>query len=409
MDVLQRPKVCRHDMKKKLLEEITPDLAFLQAILNAIPSGIFVLDRRQNILLINKAGAELAGRTPGDCFDRKCYEIFDTFICRTDFCPCFQSSQNGSSSHGTSVMRSGGREIPIEYASQPLKNAQGKIIGCVEYFTEISDRIKKERTIKLQHERVMRLLKEKVGKNIELDRANAELLQLSYDIEALAQERTVAEMALKIADRIRNPATAIGGLARALRRDLPDELKDNPKLRAIDREVERLESRVRSFEVIAAEQKKLFVREDLRAIVAEVINTSSASLTKKDIELHVRKPAVPVLATVNRATLKVALLHVLKNAVEASSFGAHIEIGIRYHDGHPVIRVIDRGTGIPENIKGRLFAGKISTKVTGLGVGLLMVRQVINEHQGRVNIKSSPGVGTAVTFTFPVRWEGGAL
>lgn len=389
----------------KGLEEITPDDAFLAEIINAIPSGIFVSDLDHNIMLINRAGAELAGRTPGDCFDRKCYEVFNTIVCKTDFCACKQATTEDTARYGVSVMHINGNEIPIEYASRPLKNMAGNIIGCVEHFIDISDRLKKERTITEQHEQVLRLLKEKSAQNIELDRTNAELFQLSQDLEALAQERTIAEMALQIADQIRNPATAIGGLAKSLIKELPEGICRNKKLQAIMHEAKKLDERVSNFEKLAKEQGKLFIQEDVRQIVSEAINTWTSALTKKDIQLNITKPAKPVSIIANRRTLKVAILHLLKNAVEASPVGAEILIGISDKGGRPEISITDHGSGIPDEIRNKLFEGVVTTKPKGKGMGLMLVKQIIREHQGDIEIESELSKGTKVLLCFPLHWE----
>lgn len=389
----------------KTLDEITPDIGFLQAILNAIPSGIFVTDREHNILLINDGGAALVGRSPGDCFDRKCYDVFDTFICKTDFCNCRLAVQNNIAQHGVTIMRVDGKEIPIEYVGRPLKNYEGEIVGCVEHFTDITDRLAKEKTITEQHDQVLNLLKEKTSRNLELDRANSELLQLTQDLEALAQERTIAEMALQIADQIRNPTTAIGGLTRSLMKKMPEDIQQARKLQAIVHEVQLLEDRVNNFEKLAQEQKKLFVREDLREIVAEVLNTWSSELIKKDVQLITKKPAKIVNIIANRRTLKVALLHILRNAVEASPESSEIKIEIFTKNGNPAISITDQGKGIPKKIKPKLFERTVTTKTKGLGMGLMLVKQIMREHQGKIEIESTSRKGTTVTLRFPLLWE----
>jgi len=387
------------------LDEINPDDVFLTEIINAIPSGVFVSDLDHNILMINKAGAELAARTPGDCFDRKCYDVFNTIVCKTDYCAVKMAISTDATHHGICVMHINGKEIPIEYASSPLKNRQGKTIGCVEHFIDITDRLAKQRTITDQHEQVLRLLKEKSAKNVELDRANTELFQLTQDLEALAQERTIAEMALQIADRIRNPATAIGGLTRKLLQELPDSTKQNKKFQAIMREVEKLEERVNSFEQLATEQGKLFTHEDVRQIMSEVVNTWSSALHKKEIQLTIKKPAKPIPVIANRRTLKVAFLHILRNAVESSPSGAEISIEITTKEGRPTISITDHGKGIPAEVKDKLFENVVTTKPKGTGMGLMLVKQIIMEHQGDIEIESTEGKGTKVILCFPLRLE----
>jgi len=95
-----------------------------------------------------------------------------------------------------------------------------------EKLHQVEDQIRKElfgdtqesyvENLKVKHDEVVKLLREKSARTKELDRVNAELLFMSKSLEDMAEERTMVEMSLRIADRIRNPATVIGGLANLL-------------------------------------------------------------------------------------------------------------------------------------------------------------------------------------------------
>ncbi len=137
------------------LNEIYKDEGFLSEIINAITSGIFVTDLEHNILMINATGAEMVGRSPGDCFDRKCYEIFNTPMCRTDSCTCKLSVQNKSVNHGQTILRHDDKEIAVEYTSRPLKNYKNKIVGCVENFIDITNRLEQEKIILDQQKKLI--------------------------------------------------------------------------------------------------------------------------------------------------------------------------------------------------------------------------------------------------------------
>ena len=138
------------------LSEIKLDEGFLSEIINAITSGIFVTDLENNILMINPAGARMVGKSPGDCFDRKCYDIFDTPMCKSEQCTCKLSTSNNTVNHGETMLRVDGREIPIEFTSRPLRNHKGDIIGCVENFIDISERLEKDRIIMEQKEGLLK-------------------------------------------------------------------------------------------------------------------------------------------------------------------------------------------------------------------------------------------------------------
>jgi len=158
------------------LHEYRGDEGFLFEIINAVPSGIFVTDMEHSIMIINKAAAEMVGRTPGDCFDRKCYDIFDTPMCQTDNCTCRVATSSGSVNKGQTILRHGGREIPIEYASRPLRNHEGQIIGCVEHFVDISERLEQEKLILSQQEELIRKREE------DIRQLQEEILELSTPV-----------------------------------------------------------------------------------------------------------------------------------------------------------------------------------------------------------------------------------
>lgn len=149
---------------------------FLSEIINAITSGIFVTDLEHNILMINRAGAKMVGKTPGDCFDRKCYEIFDTPICRTDSCTCKLAMKNNIGSHGETIMHKNGHEIPIEYYSRPIRNHKGEIVGCVENFIDVSERVEKDRLILTQKEELL------IKREEDIRHLQDEILELSTPV-----------------------------------------------------------------------------------------------------------------------------------------------------------------------------------------------------------------------------------
>ncbi len=259
--------------------------------------------------------------------------------------------------------------------------------------------------LRAKHEEVLRLLKTLTIKNKELDKVNAELLELSKDMESLVHERTVVEFALKIADKIRNPATVIGGLSRLLLKKMP---KDSPfltKVQAIFQEAKKLEQIVKDFEGLVKEQEVFFVELDLNDLVKEVLEAWMPGFEKKNIRLRVKYYDGPLKIHGNPKTLKVALLHVLKNALDASIEGSPIEINIARINGRPTVEIKDYGIGIDEKIKRRLFKELVTTKPSGTGVGLIMVHHIMLEHQGKIDIESQKGLGTTVRLIFPMRWK----
>lgn len=260
--------------------------------------------------------------------------------------------------------------------------------------------------LRLKHEEVLRLLEQTSLQNHQLDRMNAELLQLSQDMEAMAREHSTIQMALRIADRIRNPVMVIGGLiSTILKKDHALTENTRQKLEIIQKTIKELSDFVKNFEELAAKEIRLFAKEDLKNIITEVVNTWQPGLAKKDIKLTIDMPQEPLEIMANKRVLKTAFIHILRNALEASPAHSTIQIKLLRQEGRPSVIICDKGPGIPQEIKEKLFTRPVTTKPSGTGLGLFLVKEILEEHQGDISIASEPNKGTCLTCTFPVRWK----
>ncbi|MBN2301409.1 MAG: transporter substrate-binding domain-containing protein, partial [Lentisphaerae bacterium] len=105
--------------------------------------------------------------------------------------------------------------------------------------------------------------------------------------------------------------------------------------------------------------------------------------------------------TGNKTELHEMILNLTLNAADAMPKGGKIEIATRNTGSEVIITIKDNGTGMPEEVRQECFKPFFSTKGDhGTGMGLAMVKSIVREHGGTVEIASSPGVGTVVTITF---------
>lgn len=148
--------------------------------------------------------------------------------------------------------------------------------------------------LRAKHEEVLALLRTLSQKNVELDKANSELLELSQDMESLVHERTVVELALKIADKIRNPATVIGGLAAIILKKIQEDFPQRAKIEAIFKEARKLEGIVRDFEGLAREQERFFTEMDLRELTKEILDAWQPHLKQKNLQLVISLAETPL-------------------------------------------------------------------------------------------------------------------
>jgi signal transduction histidine kinase len=121
--------------------------------------------------------------------------------------------------------------------------------------------------------------------------------------------------------------------------------------------------------------------------------------------LAVAAPA-DVVVTADRTRLEQVAANLIDNAVKYTPPGGRVDVEVRRDADAAVLRVRDTGPGIPADelphIFDRLFRGDTSRTERGLGLGLSLVKAVVEAHEGSVDVVSEPGRGSAFTVTLPL-------
>jgi len=141
---------------------------------------------------------------------------------------------------------------------------------------------------------------------------------------------------------------------------------------------------------------------DLNKIVSETLRFLEVDFSRRGIELAVRlhPDRLPLLA--DDKQLKQALLNLLLNAEESmDKERKRIRVTTGVYGGLPFVRVQDNGRGIPRADRRQIFRLFFTTRKNGSGLGLPIVRQIIRDHRGKINVRSREGRGTTVTILLP--------
>ena len=236
-----------------------------------------------------------------------------------------------------------------------------------------------------------------------LENISKEILNLNREMEDIVAERTMGMVGLRIADRIRNPVTVIGGLCRQVyKKEMDDSSKE--KLGDIMTECQRMEKIVADFDELVKSKRFLFKREDLNEIAYSTIRLVENEIKDRDIGLIIDLYEKPLMFNANRQLIKIAVRHILGNAIDATPPGGKITISSGVKEDNIFITITDTGKGMTSEELHRIFEPFYSTKGR-TGMGLPLVRQIIAEHMGEIIIDSKPNIGTAVRFAFPTRWR----
>ncbi len=235
----------------------------------------------------------------------------------------------------------------------------------------------------------------------EIELVNRDVTELNQELETLVAERTMAIMGLTVADRVRNPAMLIGC---ACKRIIEKETTLSGEFHDVIDECKKLESIVGDFESLLKSRKSVFKYEDINAIASGAVSVLEKEASQKGIRTVLYLSAEPLRINAQKNLLRVAIYHVLRNAIDATPSGGRITL-TTYADNDKVALVItDSGSGIPkENIE-KIFDPFYSTKQLRFGMGLPMVKQIVSEHLGEITVESEPEEGTVFKVVFPARW-----
>jgi len=140
-------------------------------------------------------------------------------------------------------------------------------------------------------------------------------------------------------------------------------------------------------------------------VVARAVDLYRDVADAKGVTLDV-EPGGGVIVDADRTRLEQVAANLIDNAVKYTPAGGRVDVGVRAEDGRAILTVADTGAGIPADelprIWDRLFRGDTSRTERGLGLGLSLVKAVVEAHGGTVEVESEPGKGTELTVTLPV-------
>ncbi|HEY2989452.1 MAG TPA: PAS domain S-box protein [Candidatus Binatia bacterium] len=216
----------------------------------------------------------------------------------------------------------------------------------------------------------------------------------------------VGATAAKLAHEIGNPLNGMAVTAQLLGRRLAKqgEIADPTVKSALHRlmdELSRLGNLVREFSSLSRREKYELRPTSLAAAVAEVLEFEKNNYTAQGIRLAQIFPEDLPLVQADADKLKQAILNLVKNAVEAMPHGGALTVQAEKSAEQVVLEIVDTGLGIPEGVD--IFEPFATTKSSGTGLGLVIVRQIVSAHGGTVSYSSERGQGTTFRVTLPVQ------
>jgi signal transduction histidine kinase len=243
---------------------------------------------------------------------------------------------------------------------------------------------------------------EQVGKSFDLLRTSikkkAELEhELNQSRTELENERliTIGLIAARLAHDIRNPLSVIKNTVEIMRIRFKDNMDDKveKQLQMLTNSVIRISHQI--------EDVLDYVREsplDLKEIsFKELLNAILSSIKKSDM-ITITRPENDAILSCDPKKFEVVMVNLIVNAIQAMKDVGEIKIRLVEQKGSYLIDVEDSGPGIPEEKLDRIFEPLFTTKQTGTGLGLASVKNIIEQHGGKITVSNNP---TRFTIKLP--------
>jgi two-component system sensor kinase FixL len=356
--------------------------AHLESILATIPDAMIVIDERGIIQSFSSAAERLFGHKPQDVIGQNIRmmmpspyrESHDGYLKRY-----LTTGDKRIIGIGRVVVgeRKDGSTFPMELSVGEMKSNNKR------YFTGfIRDLSERQRT-------------------------EARLQELQSELVHISRLTAMGEMASALAHELNQPLSAIANYLKGSRRLLEARSDDDAGVirDALDKAAEQslragqIIRRLRDFVARGESERRV---ESVRKLVEEA--SALALVGAKERGVHVRFFFDPsrdfVLA--DRVQIQQVILNLIRNAIEAMENSDRIEMTLSTapaDDGMLAIEVADTGSGVAPEIQAHLFQPFVTSKPTGMGVGLSICRTIVEGHGGQISVRPNPGGGSVFRFT----------
>jgi two-component system NtrC family sensor kinase len=332
----------------------------------ALGAGLVLLDKAMRILWANRLYSKWFGEIE-EIQGKHCYDVFYRRDQVCDDCPILESNRTRAlSGCERMALTRDGRERFFRLIVTPIKDERGKI----SHYLSLSVDITEQKTLEKR------------------------LLQT----ERLA---TIGEIATAMAHEIRNPLTPVGGFARYLKKQIPDDPLVQRSVDAIIKEVNRLERMIDGIQDFARMARIQYVKADLNSLVEKSLGLLASEIEFNRImtEIHL----VPDLPPVPMAPDLIGrvMVHLLRNSIQAMPEGGCLMVTTSKKGPFAEFRVTDTGPGIESDDMSQIFEAFFS-KTGGLGLGLTISSRIVQDHGGRISAQKATGRGAVFVVELPL-------
>jgi len=357
-------------------------------ILDSVADGIYGVDLQGNSTFVNKAMEEITGWTGEEIIGLNQHEILHHT--REDGspnpaleCPVYKTFHENKARFVEDDLfwRKDGTSFPVEYSSNPVQDENGKTVGSVVVFRDISNKRKSEEAAR----------------------------QYRSELAHVARLSTMGEMASGLAHELNQPLTAIATNADASIR----LLEQGSSIARVVETLEKIGIQARHAGEIIKHLRKFVRKEEpelsrtnINKLIDEVLLLVKTELARTGVKVTTELETDLPEVMAQHIHIDQVLLNLIRNAIDSLRLvdkqQRKLTITTAVLDKeHIKIKVQDSGQGISEEVSRTLFTPFKTTKEHGMGLGLSLSQGIISAHKGRLAVEATAPGNTVFSFTLP--------
>ncbi len=367
--------------RKRMEKELREANEFLTRLIESSVDGIIVADADGKVLIFNKGAENMLGY--------KVDEVEGKMNIRSIYPP-------GVAKEVMQKLRSPDFGGVGKLSSFPLlfRRKDGELIEGDLSASLIYD----ERGNELVSVGIFRDLRERLGIERELRKTQEALLQA----EKLA---AMGRLTSQIAHELNNPIYGIMNTLELLKSEVPLQSKRRRILELSLSETVRLSEMLRSMLSFSKPEEEKRTPTKINDLIEGILLVMEKQMREENIRVTTAfsKDMPEVMASTNQ--IRQVMLNMIKNAKESMTAGGILNVRTMQSAGNILIIIRDTGTGIPEEIRDKIFEAFFTTKqkVKGVGLGLSVCYGIVKDHGGEINVESEVGKGTTFIISLPIQ------
>lgn len=212
---------------------------------------------------------------------------------------------------------------------------------------------------------------------------------------------TLGELATGLAHEIRNPLAGIAGVIEIIGRDLPESSPARAMVKDVRLEIAQINRILTDLLETARPRAPRMMRSDLNTTVEHAVMLARQQVLSRPIKIELRQAADLPEVEHDSDQIHQVVLNLLLNAVQAMEGAGKVLVEIGRWDDYASIKVSDNGRGISEAHLSQIFRPFYTTRGNGTGLGLSLVRRIVDEHHGRIEVTSALGKGSTFQVLLP--------